>query len=169
MSQKTPEAGSLGVLRAAALIAVPVGAVGSVGLMLYAGRHNPSRILLLLFAIWVLSPFVAAALASLVSNRWSVITRATLYVVMLALTLGSLAIYGGVAFGYVKAKIGFVFLVVPLASWLLLGLALAMAALVSGRRVPGRVPTPFDVDRRSEISDPPLVVVLVVGSGRCRT
>ena len=121
------------MLRAAALIAVPVGAVGSLGLMLYAGRHNPSRILLLLFVIWVLSPFVAAALASVASNRWSVVTRATLYVVMLALTLGSLAIYGGVALGYIKAKIGFVFLVVPLASWLLLGLALAMAALVSGR------------------------------------
>jgi hypothetical protein len=35
--------------------------VGSVGLMLYAGGHNQSRIvvLLILFALRVLSPFVA--------------------------------------------------------------------------------------------------------------
>ena len=137
------------MLRAAALIAVPVGAVGSVGLMLYAGRRNPSRILLLLFVIWVLSPFVAAALASVASNRWSVVTRATLYVAMLALTLGSLAIYGGVAVGYVKAKIGFVFLVVPLASWLLLGLALAVAAQsLAGCQVEARGPESVGGARR---------------------
>lgn len=49
-----------GPLRAAAMIAAAVGAVGSVGLTLYVGRHNPSRILISLFLIWVLSPFVAS-------------------------------------------------------------------------------------------------------------
>jgi len=56
-SQEKPEAGFLCVLRAAALIALLVGAVGSVGLMLHAGRRKDSpRLLLALFAIWVLSP-----------------------------------------------------------------------------------------------------------------
>src|SRR5439155_13037577 len=43
-----------------ALIAALVGAVGSVGLLLQVGRrkHSPP-LLLALFAIWVLSPFVA--------------------------------------------------------------------------------------------------------------
>jgi hypothetical protein len=94
-----PESGFLGLLRAAALITALAGAVGSAGLMLHAGRRNDSRILLVLFALWVLSPFMALVLASVVSKSWLVHTRATLYSVMLVLTLGSLAIYGVVALG----------------------------------------------------------------------
>lgn len=102
-------------------------------LMLCAGQHQKSRILLLLFGIWVLSPFLVTLLARVVSSGWSVFTRATLYVVMLVLTLGSLAIYGGVARGHLKVKVGFVFLVVPLASWLLIAIVVPTAALLSGR------------------------------------
>ncbi len=124
----------MNMLRAAALIAVPAGAVGSVGLMLHAGRRNDSRILLALFALWVLSPFMALVLANLVSKLWSVHTRATLYSVMLVLTLGSLAIYGDVALGPPRAKTAFVFVVVPPASWLLTAIVVPTAALISGRR-----------------------------------
>jgi len=60
VSRKSSESGFLGLLRSAARIAVPAGAVGSVGLMLHAGRRNDSRILLVLFTLWVLSPFVAS-------------------------------------------------------------------------------------------------------------
>ena len=123
----------VGLLRAAALIGLLVGAAGSLGLMLYAGRRQNSKILVLLFAIWVLSPFIALVGANLVSRRWTVPARAALYGVMLVLTLASLAIYGGVAFGYVTAKAGFVFLVVPLASWLLIAIVVAIAALISSR------------------------------------
>jgi len=130
------EGGFPGFLRTAGRVAVLAGAVGSLGLMLYAGRHQNSRILLLLFAAWVLSPFMAAALTNLVSQRWSAPTRATLDVTMLVITLGSLAIYGDVAFGYTKAKIGFVFLVIPLASWLLIAIAVPIAALVSRGQTP---------------------------------
>jgi len=129
-----PESGFLGLLRAAALIALPAGAAGSVGLMLHAGRRNNSRILLLLFALWVLSPFMALVLASVVSKRWSVYTRATLYCLMLVLTLGSLAIYGDIALGPPRAKTAVVFVVVPPASWLLLATVVPIAALISSRR-----------------------------------
>ena len=120
----------LGILRGAALIAVLAGAVVSLGFLLRAGRRTP-RFLLVLFVLWVLSPFMALVWSNMVSKRSSVVTRATLYTVMLVLTLGSLAIYGDVAFGYATAKVGFVFLVVPLASWLLIAIAVPMAALVS--------------------------------------
>jgi hypothetical protein len=50
---------------------------------------------------------------------------------MLVFTLGSLAVYGAVAFGQLNAKVGFIFLVVPFASWLLIG-TVPLAALVSG-------------------------------------
>jgi len=128
------ESGFLCRLRGAALVAVLAGAGGSVGLMLRAGRHNSSRILLVLFALWVLSPFVVLVLANMVSKRWSVLTRATLYSVMLVLTLGSLAIYGDVALGPPRAQTAFVFVVVPPASWLLIAIVLPTAALLSGRR-----------------------------------
>jgi len=119
----------VGLLRAAALIGLLVGAAGSLGLMLHAGRRQNSRILVLLFAIWVLSPFIALAGANVVSRRWTVPVRATLYSVMLVLALASLAIYGVVAFGYATAKVGFVFLVVPLASWLLIAFVVAGARI----------------------------------------
>jgi hypothetical protein len=122
------------LLRAAGLIAILAGAVGSVALTLYTGRHNPSRLLMVLFALWVLSPFAVLAVASVVSKRWSPLTRATLHIVMLVLALGSLAIYGYVAFGPPREKTAFAFVVVPPASWLLTGIVVAIAALFSGRR-----------------------------------
>jgi hypothetical protein len=122
---------SIGLLRAVAIIAAVAGAMGSVALTLHIGRHNASRILLSLFVIWVLSPFVALVFASLVSKSWSAPTRATLYGVMLVLTLGSLAIYGDVAFGPPRASPAFAFLVVPLVSWLLITVALPVSAFLT--------------------------------------
>ena len=131
MAWGRPETRSLGLLRAAALIALPAGAVGSVGLMLRAG--HPPLFLRVLFAIWVLSPFMALALANVVSKRWSDLTRAALYGVMLAVTLATLAIYGNVAFGPPRAQRAFVFVVVPPASWLLIAIVVPIAAFISGR------------------------------------
>jgi hypothetical protein len=129
-----PATGLLGLMRAAALIAVIAGSVGSFGLMFQAGRRQRSIVLIGLFTIWDLSPFVALVCAHVVSKHWSVLTRATLYSVMLVLTLVSLAIYGDVALGPPRPKPAFVFLVVPLASWLLIAIVLPIAALISGRR-----------------------------------
>ena len=133
VSRGRPEGGFLGLLRRTALVAVLAGAVGSFGLMLHAGRHQRSLILIGLFTVWEISPFVALVCAHVVSKHWSVLTRATLYSVMLVLTLGSLAIYGDVALGPPRPKPAFVFLVVPLASWLLIAVVLPIAALISGR------------------------------------
>jgi peptidoglycan/LPS O-acetylase OafA/YrhL len=133
VSRERREGGFPGLLRGAALLVVLAGAVGALGLMLHAGRHNDSRILLALFAIWDLSPFMALVVAGVVSKRWPVLTRAALYSVMLVLTLGSLAIYGGVALGPPRPKPAFVFLVVPLASWLVIAIVVPIAASLSGR------------------------------------
>jgi hypothetical protein len=121
-------------VRSVALIAALTGAAGSVGLTLRAGHRNSSRLLIALFVLWVLSPFMALIWAHVVSKRWSVLTRATLYTVMLVLTLSSLAIYGYVALGPPRPKTAFVFVVVPPASWLLMAIFVPMAALISGKR-----------------------------------
>jgi hypothetical protein len=92
-NQERPDSGFLGLLRTVALVAVVAGAAGSVGLMFRASQHPP-RLLLVLFTIWVLSPFVALLWANVVSQRWSVVTRAMLFCATLVVTLSSLAIYG---------------------------------------------------------------------------
>jgi hypothetical protein len=132
-SRGKPEGGFLGPLRVAALIALPAGAAGSIGLMLRVGHRNPSRILLALFTLWVLSPFMALLFANVFSKRWVVLTRATLYSLMLVLTPCSLAIYGEVAFGPPRAQPASAFLLVPLASWLLIATVVPIAAFLSGR------------------------------------
>jgi hypothetical protein len=131
-NKRRPDGGFFGVLRVVARIAVMVGAVGAVGLMLWVGRRNPSRILLGLFVIWDLSPFMALLLADMVSKRWSVITRAALHLVMLVIALSSLVLYGDVVWRP-RPQPAFLFIVVPLGSWLLLMIAVTIAAFISGR------------------------------------
>jgi len=115
-----------------ALIAVLAGAAGSVGLTLSAGQGRDLQ-LLVIFAIWVFAPFAALVLAHVVARRWLVHTRATLYCLMLVLTLGSLAVYVGDALRHPGTQNAFVFVAVPLASWLLIALVMPIAAFAAGR------------------------------------
>jgi hypothetical protein len=114
------------------LAAAVVGAVGSVGLMLH-GHHNTSKILLTLFTLWVLSPFIVLICAHLISRPWPAAARAALHGAMLAIAPASLAIYTDVTLGPPRATPAAVFLVVPAASCLLAALAVAIAALLSRR------------------------------------
>jgi len=107
---------------------VVAGAVGSVGLTLYAGRQNPSRLLVALFAIWVLSPFLSVTIAS---RRSSAFARGPLYGEGPILTVGSLAMYLHPAWRPSGSGPAFVFLVVPLVSWLLIAIVVVTATLVS--------------------------------------
>ena len=132
-SRGRPEGGFLGLLRAVALIAPVVGATGSLGFMFRAGQHTP-RLLLVLFTIWVLSPFAALLWANIVSKRWSVLTRATLYCVTLVITLGSLAIYSELVVVRPRGSANaFLFVAVPPASWVFMTTVVTIAALVSRR------------------------------------
>jgi hypothetical protein len=105
------------VLRVLARIAAGSGAAGSVALTLYAGRRNASPLLPLIFAVWVMAPFLGVLFADLVWKRGG----AMLHELMLLLAVGSLAVYGRVAFGPPMAKPAGVFLIVPAASWILIG------------------------------------------------
>ena len=91
--QESSKGPFLGILRTASLIAGLAGAVGSFVLMLISHPHAP-LLLIVLFTLWVLSPFCALVLASMISNRWPALVRTTLYCIVFILTLASLAIYG---------------------------------------------------------------------------
>ena len=57
-----------------------------------------------------------------------------LYVVMLVIALGSLAIYADDARGHRRPQAAFVYVAVPPASWLLLGVVVPIAAVMARRR-----------------------------------
>ncbi len=63
----------------------------------------------------------------------SILNRATLYSVMLVVTLVSLAIYGCVALVPPRAKPASLFLIVPLVSWLFIAATVPVAAFLSRR------------------------------------
>lgn len=127
----------MSVIRSTALKALPPGALGSLGFMLYSGRHQKSLILTLLFATWVLSPFIAARAALAVSKQWPELMQALVYTSIIVSTVSSLTVYGAVAFGQLKVKVGFIFLVAPLASWVLLALVVLAAAWQKARKTRG--------------------------------
>jgi hypothetical protein len=114
-----------------ARVAVLAGAAGSIGLMLRAG--HPPLFLRVLFAIWVLAPFMALLLADAFSTRWSVVTRAALHSVMLFVALSSVAIYAYVVVRPPRSTPAFVWVVVPVASCLLMAIVIPVAAFISGR------------------------------------
>jgi hypothetical protein len=119
-------------LRAVALTAAVAGAVGSVGLMLLAG--HPPVLLRILFSIWVLSPFIAFILADVVGKGWSAITRMTLHCVMLVVTLISLALYVNTVLRPPESTPAYMFVVVPLGSWILMLVVVPIAAMIAHRR-----------------------------------
>ena len=118
---------NLSLARIMALIVVLAGAGGSLGYVLHSGRNNKSVLLIVLFVFWVLSPFVALLVANVVSRRWLVLTSITLYSLTIFLTLGSLICYSGL-WSPPGTKPAFVFLVVPLLSWILMAIFIAIAA-----------------------------------------
>jgi hypothetical protein len=119
-------------LRTAALIALFLGALGSLGLTLYTGRHNNSIVLPILFAGWVLSPFVALLVVNAILRHSSIPTRVTLYILMLVITVGSLVAYSGVLTPP-DAKPAGIFLVVPFISWILMAIVIPIASFLSRR------------------------------------
>lgn len=115
------------VLRTVALVAAVVGAVGSIVCVLRVGHRNKSIVLIAMFVIWDVAPFVGLLLAHRASRRWPSIAQSALSGVTLVVALASLAIYGVVALGPPRPTPASWFLIVPVASWLLIALVLRIA------------------------------------------
>jgi peptidoglycan biosynthesis protein MviN/MurJ (putative lipid II flippase) len=114
-----------------ATIGLTIGAITSLALMLRAGHHQRSIILVLLSAAWVLSPFFGLGYAHLSSKRWLRSARVVLYALTVLVVFGCPAIYASVAFGRTTLKMGLVFLVIPFVCWLLIGFLICVALLSS--------------------------------------
>jgi hypothetical protein len=120
-----------GVLQTAALAVALAGATGSVGLTIFQGRRNPSLLLMGMFAVWVLSPFVALVISLLSSRAWTFPARVMLWGFTVTIAIGSLAVYAGVALGVPQRQPAAFFLVVPMLSWLFVGALLSLRAWLS--------------------------------------
>jgi hypothetical protein len=133
LASKLSQKGVIGVLRAAALIVLAVGATGSLVFMFREGQHTP-RLLLVLFTVWVLFPFVVLLWVSMVSKRWLTLTRITLYCTMVIVALGSLAMYGKlVDVRPAGSANAFLFVALPPASLIFIAIVVSIAALLSRR------------------------------------
>jgi uncharacterized membrane protein len=118
---------SLAALRSAALLAIVIGAIGSIGFLRRAQQHPPP-IIVVLFVVWVLAPFAVLGLAHVLSARWPELIRKTLYLVTIFVAVASLAIYLDHNVAHRAAKPAFVYVVTPPASVLLSAIAVALAA-----------------------------------------
>jgi len=113
-----------------AMLACVVGAGASLVFMYEVGHRNPSFVLMLLFAIWVLSPYVAFLVGAWKSAGWAPPLRAALYGAMLAVSFLSVVVYGMVALGPPRRQPAFAFLIVPLISWFVAAGAVAIASFL---------------------------------------
>lgn len=129
--QNSPNRASIDILGVLALVGLGVAAAYSLGFMYFVGRKNPSVILMVLFTVWVLLPFVGLAVAQRRAARWPSRAQAVFCTVMLIVMLGSPAIYGRIAFGPPTPQPAFMFIVVPFASWTLMAIV-ALVARNSG-------------------------------------
>jgi hypothetical protein len=114
------------LLNKLAIVLLLIGVTGAMYFVLHTGHNNRSAVLVGLFVIWVLSPFLALILASIVSRSWSSSTRMILYALMVLVTVGSLVGYAGV-FSPAGTKPAAIFLIVPLVSWLLIAIIVPIA------------------------------------------
>jgi uncharacterized membrane protein YeiH len=111
-------------MRAKALAATLAGAAGSVGFLLYAGRDSP-QLVMAIIAAWVLAPFAGLILADVMAKRWPAPVRQALYVVMLIVTLCSVAAYWN-DFLRPHTPRAAMFVLVPGLSWLFIAAALSL-------------------------------------------
>jgi len=113
---------------------IPLCAVLSVALTLYAGHENRSALLLILFAVWVAAPFVGLAVLADVAHTWPAAQQASARVVLVLLPIVSLGIYGARVAGFTFFRApAFIFMFFPVISWLVIGLVRAVGATATRR------------------------------------
>jgi hypothetical protein len=113
-------------LRIISLSIAIIGIMGSLVFMTHTGRDNKSILLILLFTGWVSSPYLAL-LITYFSNHWSESRRVRLYILMIVIAIGSLIVYSGV-FGIQGPHPAFVYIIIPLISWVMFGILLLAAS-----------------------------------------
>lgn len=118
-------------MRRAAIITAIAGGVLSVFLMIHTARYHMPPLLVVLIGMWVLLPYDALTVGSILSTRWPTLLRAALYRLTFVVTLVSLVIYATVAFGPPRPKPAFFFVLLPPLSLVVIAISLFVARKTS--------------------------------------
>src|SRR5258708_8710510 len=117
----------------AGTIAILVGVVGSVALFLRASqRKGPPPLLIVLFVVWLLSPYVLLVAARLFAKRWPPRSRSWIHLAAVVVAALSLVAYRAAALRPSEPTTAGFVLLAPVC-WLITAIAVAIAA-VSARR-----------------------------------
>jgi hypothetical protein len=98
-----------------AFIILLIGAVGSLFYMFKTGNKNSSILLMVIFFVWVVSPFMGLYIAWRMANKISSFARTLIFYFLLFLTAFSLILYSSII-AIPKTRPAFPFLLVPLVS-----------------------------------------------------
>jgi mannose/fructose/N-acetylgalactosamine-specific phosphotransferase system component IIC len=115
------------MLRRAAAVALVGGAIVSLGVMLNSARNTPA-LLIFLYSGWVLLPYVGAAVSARWWSRRGSTPARPVHAAALVMTILALTAYLVAPLLPHPPRAAAVFLMVPLASLGVIGVALAVAA-----------------------------------------
>lgn len=99
-------------------VGVWIAAAGSLACTLYTGRHNSSVLLIVLFAVWVFSPFVGLAWVNRIAESGPRDLAAAIRASSLVICVSSLILYAAVGASRATHHTAAAFLLVPASSWL---------------------------------------------------
>ena len=119
-------------------MAAVVGAIASVAMLVYVGNRGGSNkaqpVVMILIAIWVLSPYVILVAGHARSGSWSDLSRVTLYWMMIVVAVISFIVYVPFGMGPIRPKPAAPFVGIPPLQWILIVAALLVAAGITRRK-----------------------------------
>ena len=115
------------------MLCLLVGAAISLGTRYWVGRHNSSVVLLLLFTLWVASPFAGMAIVHHLARNWPGKRQVVTYSQIRNLSLGSAFLYVLIVAVKHLSKPAGPFVAVPVASWILMAIWLWMTQYFHGK------------------------------------
>lgn len=95
--------------------------------MFTIGHRQRSVLLIVMFLGWVLSPYVALGVLTVRARRWTPSARATVRFAALLISFAALVRYAWVVVWPLTARPASTFLIVPLVSWVAIGVATVVA------------------------------------------
>jgi hypothetical protein len=107
-------------------LTIAVAAIGSIVPMLIVGHRQRSVILMAMFFVWVLSPYVGLWLLNARARAWNPSGRRTLQYATLSISLAALGRYVWVLIWPLKAQPASTFMIVPFVQWIAIGVVTAL-------------------------------------------
>jgi hypothetical protein len=122
------QVGSRGsALTVLATLTTTAAALGGLVAMFLIGRHQRSILLIVMFAVWVLSPLVALVLINARARAWNPPAHRTFQYATILISGVAFIRYVWVVVRPLTAQPASTFLIVPLVSWIAIGVAAAVA------------------------------------------